>query len=432
MSRVRELLLLRRSPAVRSSGLLFAGDAASALAGLVMVSITSRHLGAARFGVLAQQNLIVALLVGITDLGLATATLKLVGERRAQGRGTEALLRVVVMAECAVGLLVLALGGLFAGRLAGGLSGESIHLAVVLAVVSGSAQSALAFVGPFLAAHGLFFRNAALTAAGAAARLVVVSTLIATGHGSLRVLLVASAVLPVLTLLVGVAMSPRGWLRPSTRAAQRAELAVVVRFSRWILLSYVATTIASRVDVLLVSRYRDATEVGVYAAALQLVLPLPLLVGAVSTVLLPRIAGLDVAGLQSYLRQTAPLTAGLGAVLLLPLLVAGPVLRLVYGAGFGASTTPFTLLYLAYLVALVTNPLSIVVYARDRPQWFTAVNAVQAVLGVGLDVVLVPRAGAVGAAVVFLVCNTLGGLAGAAMAWHLTRSPAPTERSPSL
>lgn len=52
------------------------------------------------------------------------------------------------------------------------------------------------------------------------------------------------------------------------------------------LLSYIASAAISKLDVMLLSRYQGATEVGLYAAAQQLTNIIPLLIGALSPVVI--------------------------------------------------------------------------------------------------------------------------------------------------
>jgi O-antigen/teichoic acid export membrane protein len=91
--------------------------------------------------------------------------------------------------------------------------------------------------------------------------------------------------------------------------------------------------------------------------------------------------------------------AVLGTLPAVPLaLAAGPLLPFVYGPAFRSSVTPSYILLLGLCGELVAGLVTAALLAMGRPGLNSLCAGVGVVLTVALDLVLIPRAGAVGAA----------------------------------
>jgi len=75
VGQVKDLAL---SATAKNSGILFAGNFLNALLAMVVVIFVSRALGPANFGVLAVYNAVNTTIIGLTNLGLDTAAIKLI------------------------------------------------------------------------------------------------------------------------------------------------------------------------------------------------------------------------------------------------------------------------------------------------------------------------------------------------------------------
>jgi O-antigen/teichoic acid export membrane protein len=212
--------------------------------------------------------------------------------------------------------------------------------------------------------------------------------------------------------LVGVAISPKGFTEKTTKNENKKAIKDIFHFSKWVLLSYFATVIASRLDIFLISRYKGQEQVGIYSAALQLSLLLPLLIGSMTTVLLPLVSKYKKkAEYLSYIKKYFIVATAI-IILCIPALIISPYLiKIIFGSKYDSSILIFQILFIAYLPSVLANPISLIVFSMNKPKSITIINYLQLVLAVILNVLLIPRYGIFGAAISFLVTNISSAIA---------------------
>lgn len=143
----------------------------------------------------------------------------------------------------------------------------------------------------------------------------------------------------------------------------------------------------------------NGVQAGYFGRAALFAQLFPQISAAVSTVLLPRLAATrDAAEMQRLTRRImkfVPIVAlGVGAIIL-----GGEwFFPWFYGADGATSAHVFALLAAGMALSIVLNPLSFFFMAFEKPHWLTQMNVAQLVLNLGLNWVLIPRYGAVGAA----------------------------------
>jgi O-antigen/teichoic acid export membrane protein len=165
-------------------------------------------------------------------------------------------------------------------------------------------------------------------------------------------------------------------------------------------------TISGQLDRLLVVGLLVPSDMGLYVVAQSLAGLLALLPNAIVPVLLPRAAGRPVLAALESVRQAAVLTLGAMLAAAVPLFFfGGLLLRVVYGAEFGAATAVFQLFLLQGVLAGVASVLTQALLATGRPGTVSLLQALALVTAAPLLVVLIPWLGLVGAGVA-LVCST--------------------------
>ena len=410
VNRLRQIKLLVTSATAKDSAVTFGGGVLNSLMAAVVAVLVSRSLGPAGFGVLAIFTAVNATIIGITNLGLDATAMKLVSSYLANDRHRAAVvMKVIFWIEIAIGLGVVVIGLSLSRPIAFMLGGDHLVQAVRLAVIAGAFGSAAAFIQPFFVAHRRIFANAIVGLAGGAARLVlVIGLLLSVGLSGTSALL-SYTLTPIVFFFLGLAFAPKSWRASSTLEENRECRREIFQYSKWIFLSYVASAMMSRIDVLLLSRIKGSSEVGLYAAATQLCILLSVFIGALSTVLLPRISHYSRRGqFVAYLRKV---TFGSLAVvaLLLPALIWGQdLINLVFGAKFVGSSGAFKLMFVGYLASIIASPISLVLYVLHRQASMAIINFGQLALSIIANLVLIPIAGVVGAAMSFLVVSVSG------------------------
>ena len=182
-------------------------------------------------------------------------------------------------------------------------------------------------------------------------------------------------------------------LRPDTQLL-KAMLVYGVKFY----VSIMAGTIILRADLLIVNRFRGAAEAGVYGIASQFSFLLLMLPGVIATLLFPRVAATqddrgEFAVLVTRHTTVVMLMTCLGAIALAFLL------PFIYGAKFGDATIQLLILlpgiFLMGLESVLVQHFTGTGLPAAIP-WFWVVTVV---FNIGLNLLLVPRFGARGAAV---------------------------------
>ena len=132
-----------------------------------------------------------------------------------------------------------------------------------------------------------------------------------------------------------------------------------------------------------------------------------LLINTTSTVLLPEaMAANTVERRRGYLRSYVPGAALLGAALLAPTWLCGPLAAHLFPAAMRDAARVFQLLATAQIALLVANPVQFLLYGAGRPQWCTASDGLITLLFGAMTVWLAPAYGAIGVAVALLLAQT--------------------------
>lgn len=149
--------------------------------------------------------------------------------------------------------------------------------------------------------------------------------------------------------------------------------------------------------------YWPAAVVGQYRVAWQFVALAGLVQVAMDTILGPRIAAAARVGAKHEIAAMARKSILLVLLLASPLFVAlavapGPLLR-IFGPEFGAAATTLQILAVGQLIRMVSGPLGSILIMTGSQRWAMLYTAAGVVTCVVLVALLVPRYGAVGAAI---------------------------------
>ena len=403
---------LAKTETARNSFILFGGNFINALLSMVAVIIVSRALGPHDFGVVAIFNTILGTMVGLTELGLSTAAVKLISENLVNDRHhANVIMRVIFFLELGTGAVVALLGLLFSAPIANALGGPHLLFAVRMGFVAGAVTSAAAFFGPFFAAHKQFVKNALVNFSGSIFKTGAVLAMVAFSFLSLRHVIVAYTLTPILFFSIAYMFVPKGFHAKGTKQEEKEAVVEIFHFSKWIFLSYISTSVGGNMDTFLIAHYKGSAAVGIYTAGQQLVSVMPMIIGAITTVILPKLTGLQTrAEYEKFLTKLIIGISGI-ALVLSPGIIFGQIpIKLIFGSRFLESISIFKIFLGAYLIILFPNIISVVLYARNRHRLITYINYASLTASLVAYVLLIPRFGAIGAATTFLIVNLISGI----------------------
>jgi O-antigen/teichoic acid export membrane protein len=357
---------------------------------MAVMMVAARGLSTAQFAVLACGLAVGTVLTAAFDLG-SQMLLTRDGVAGPPARG--GLLRVLAIARLPLLGLALALAAIV-----GLVVGRSLEaLATVLVGAAGAAQ--LSLTGALRSAQDLRPEALGKLACGVLTLIASTACMLAVPRAAAVLLVVAAAnivaLVPMIRAARGViARGPacRAWVA-LRRAAPLGAMAL-------------ATLVYYRSGTIALSLFSSSAQTARFAGASTLAWGLLSVANAVTTGLLPRLAAANALDLAAATRQAllwvTALAVGLaGAVGVF----ARPLLSLLLGARY-ASASVLMLLCAATVLIAPAGVLGTALIAarRIRPV------AVQVAVSLGLNLLalalLVPRLGAVGAAVATLVCET--------------------------
>jgi O-antigen/teichoic acid export membrane protein len=374
----------------------------------VSVLVLARGLRPPERGAVAFVIVTALVVSGLAGLGTAEATRVFVAQRPA---ARPRLLSNAVLAGTAGGVLggglaCAALIALEAARPAG------VNELEPAAIAGGAVAGALALAGSaFLQGSSRFRAYSRLLAAGPWLYALLIGVSWAAWGLTVDRAVIAWVTAQAIPALLGCVVAARGtgFGRPDPRL-----LAETIRFGIRAWLGGLAHLLNARVDQVLLGLLATQAALGTYAVAVNASEVLFYLPSAVSTALLPVVArSSGAARIESTLRvfrvvMIVTLAAVAAAAVLGPLL-----LPLVFGAAYAVSVEPFLWLLPAAPGFVASAVFSNALLASGAPGLSSLGPVTSLAVGVGLDLVLIPRLGATGAAIAASAALLSGGAAAA-------------------
>jgi PST family polysaccharide transporter len=397
-----------RRPRVWGDVIGYAGERVISLGITAVVGVlVARHLGPSRLGLLNYATSVFALFAPMVALGLPQVLVR----DFSTNEDWRPLLSSAVVVQLPLALVAIAAGiGILLGTRSG--SPDAVTLALVLLPL------------PLLSLHQTL--RSYLESRHAVRRVLVVgvvSALFASGVKLLALGLDAPLWLFGLAATIGTAVLVVGyWLglpRRSLRGVfwqdfDRDTASRVLQEAWPLLISVIAVTIYMKSDVLMLGALSGDRETGIYSAAARLSEVWYVFPTAAMAAVRPRLSRIYATGeTRRYDQQTQRFLSALVLVALpivLLVLTAGPlIIRLLYGQAFADAVPVLRVHVLAAPFVFIGVGANQWFIDRGLGRALMLRSLLGAVVNVGLNIVLIPRAGALGASVATLVAYATGG-----------------------
>lgn len=160
-----------------------------------------------------------------------------------------------------------------------------------------------------------------------------------------------------------------------------------------------------RVDVLMIRYLLGTTEAGYYSISANMADLIYLLPTAVGSILFPKLSALRDVQTKWRLARKAALGVGIAVCTLVALLMllAEPLVRILYGPAFLPSVGPFMILSVAMIFYAVNNMFAYYLASIGSPWFSVYIWIIGAAVNVVLNALIIPRLGMRGAAVSSLI-----------------------------
>lgn len=204
---------------------------------------------------------------------------------------------------------------------------------------------------------------------------------------------------------------------------QALDSTSVGSFARFMVISSILVTLTLRADVWLMGIYLPKDQIGLYTVAQRFTLPLLIVLGGLHTALWPRVSGLVSRGeVVALIRRTSKATVAVATVLLPYAILAPLAAPYVFGREYEGVVALGQVLCFRCLIAILGIPVGAIGYSVGLVRVYPLVNSLQLAVVVGLNLLLLPTRGPMGAAIALLVNDTIGLAAIAGLTWYKLRT----------
>ena len=367
-----------------------------------------RRLYASERGTLTAALGLRSVFLAVADVGLALTTVRVASEYVAKGMKDEAnlIFRRALFTRLVLALLVFLLAAVLSPLLAGfplaAANRNGLVYASAAALAGLTAISWGVDVARSCRRFGMFFAHqvgdAALKAVAVGAVFLCVSGSIVQSELVLWFMAAGATLAGIFSIFIQRSdlTRPRA-LTPESARIVNARLSSFNRYGSAIALLF---SLNGLIEVFLIQYLKGGNETAIFEGARRLALILPLIGATLSTIFLPRAATLNsVEACSDYLRKAFKVSV------LLALFSAGGlaalsdfIVPMLWGDRYIRSIPALHWLCLAYGLAMVINPLILVLYPLRREGVVVFLYGANAILSILAGLWLIPDRGALGAA----------------------------------
>jgi O-antigen/teichoic acid export membrane protein len=393
----------------------------AALAALAVATlVVARTGGPAAVGIYALLRVLPGLLGAVASSGLPGAIpYFLAGPQRQHGRLPLTVVAMALGGGAIGGAVWIAAAPVIGGRLFAGLSLGLLMLAglmVVTQVILVTAKACSQGSNDMAGANRVIFTEQFMF-------LPAYAMLWGLGARGYTAVVVAALLADVATSsLAWGRLVKKGFFRSAARPSPRLARAIALYGLR-AQVGGLMSLLNLRLDFILLSLLTGPAVLGVYAIASKFAELVKIPTMALTYVLYPRYAREGRAHAAGAARSLLPKAGLLSVGIVLPLwLAAGLVIPALYGAAFEGAVTPAQIILLGLVVEGVGAVVSAFLYGIGRPGLNSLAMGAGLVVTVVLDLLLIPRFEAVGAAAASAVAYLTSTLVLVWFFWRLGRS----------
>ncbi|WP_221252124.1 oligosaccharide flippase family protein [Desulfuromonas versatilis] len=412
-----------------------APQAFKAFSGIIISVLMARGLGADGMGEYALVMSVSSFILGLSDLGIGQTAIRFAS--RAAGQGNVKLQLAVLcwsFHRRMFAVLLLCVAGFFITPLVVEKLWHVDHLTPLVRL-----SLLIAVFGAIAAVPIIYFQSikrfkmSALVGIGQTLLLLVgVSLLAYLGNWSVNGVIVVTILASAFSSAISVFLVPRSiffnpmegrggaagkgklknfWLVPGTASSGSENPGVFdgQSFAFFMMLSSVTVLLTMRADVWLMGLFLDTNQIGIYSVATRLTLPLVMLLGALNTALWPRASSLICREeIKKLLRKTFGISVAIAVCAVAYSIVAPLFIPWVFGSAYEGGILLAQLLCLRYCISILVCPVGVIGYSFGMVSVYWWINLCQLIVVVGINILLLPKVGVLGAAIALILNEVIG------------------------
>ena len=375
--------------------------------GLASSIIIVRALGQHDYGVLSLLRVVLVFVGILAGVGMGQSLLKFVPVLKVEsdGVGMATLVRRVVFVQLAAWATLLILSYLLSGWFESVFTFEGIGKILWIAVGLELFELAFALVTQILNACYDTKALSAGTIVGHAVFIGFLLLFLPAGYGVIGVFAATALGNLAATLVVMRAVVPHVRTGGQTRPPRGIGWGRLFKFSfPFALIGVLNLIVWRQSETVLLARFRGAAEAGFFDLAYRL--PQTVLEFVPLTVWPIIMAGVS----ETYARDPSKLNTAIDRYYRMLFLLAAPIsmigvalggrmIPILYGEAMAPAAVPAQVFFLIFPISFFGTPLSMALYVMERSHVNLLICGLLAILNVGLDLLLIPRFGVIGAVI---------------------------------
>jgi O-antigen/teichoic acid export membrane protein len=399
VKRIKELLL---SQTIKDTLVSFLGLGFSAAVGLIFTVILARYLGPEQFGIFSAVTALYSIVYSLGDLGIAASLINFIPklkEKRSELINTSFSFEIFV---CAVILIIFVGFSIFHDSIIPGSLGKQILIAGALAIN----YLLISFIQGIFTAERRFLRYSFTQIIDSGIKIILILILMSVSGLSVETALLANVVSTLIALTITFGKE----FFKIKLSLEKGILNKIFHFAKWLAINRVFGVFISRIDVLLLNLLVGSFQAGIFSAANRITLLFSLLVSSLGSVVNPRFSsfGEDKEKISAYIKKLLGLVSLISVFMLILVFLANPIINIVFGDKYLAAIPVFRMMTLAMIVfmfQLVTIPP--IIFSFNQPKFVARLTALQVVVLIGMELILIPSLGALAPAIALGAANII-------------------------
>lgn len=382
---------------------LGSGNIVGTVISAISLILFSRFMGPTEFGLFSAAFAMMQIIVRLADVGTNMATERTIARVHNQDpQRADRLMRVAFWFKLACFMVCLSVAWILTPWISQSLLHISDPTLLRLATVLAGGTIFFEYVTVVFQSMHRFGMVARITIAQAIGKLVF--GLLCIWQGMLHAAsgLIIYGLLPGLGALVGWVRPPLStWKLPAT---WKKDLSSILTVAKWTAIAAMAATLADNIDTLMVKSFMTSYDTGIWAGAVRIATFASLVGWTIGSVLNIRVARYsDKKHLQAYMHKAWKLAIAAALLVMLAIPFAHFGIWASIGSAYFPAVIPLQILLFATGIAAATSPISSLFYLFDKPQYYAIAGALNTIILLIGDYIVIPRYGLIGAGMVRVV-----------------------------
>lgn len=406
---IGSFISLLKSNVAKNSLIVFLGNALGSAFRLVAIVIITRMLGPSQFGLFSIALAIMIVVPEFSDFGVNIGLVRFASLYLQKDKLKAYLLfKVSLKLKLIAGILVLLTGLLLSELLAVRVFNKvGLITPLKLAFIGAFGTLLVNYILVMFQAQELFNKYSFTNIIDNFGKFSLIALLLLFQKLNLFSAFSSFVTIPFIVFLIGFFFFiPKDflWVKGNEKECFRE----LFRFSKWILISSLTLMFIRRLDILMLSYFKDEQVVGFYSAGFTLAWSFEILIRSFVTVLLPKVSKLTTnTQLIQYTKKSLSFTIPIFLCLSPVFFIGKPLVLKLYGIEYESSINVFKLLVIGRLATIISSPIGLLALSINKPQIISYSHILLLLMNFIGYYFLIPPYGATGAAIVNLLSRMI-------------------------